>query len=461
LCRAIVYATLLLALAAIPRVFLLGNHSLWLDESYSLGVSASEVSQILANTDSAHPPLYYLLLHFWLALGRSEVLLRLPSAILGALSVPLAYVLVRVWFPERTALLVAFLLALSPLHVWYSQEARMYSLVTLLGLGSMLCLSLVLERGGPIWWVAYLFSSLAGLYTHYGMLALLLGENVWVVSRWATRRGKPGFVGIWFASQAALALGFLPWIPVFISNISGQAGFDSFILATLGSLWDADDGVLLGGGLAFLLALAVGTSVLWLKRPARTAEQRVAWLGTAALVAYPLLTISSAVPLGISVKRQLVILLPYFLLLAAAGLEKLRRGRNLVTLSMVFLACVSLAASYVQRETEDWRGPARIVQGEGQANDAILFYAGYTQSSFNFYYRGALAEVPVSFGDMDSQLGDVQHRYRRTWVILSHDTYDDPDGEFRMWVARRWTLLRDWSFVGVEVRLYDTGNGES
>src|SRR5207248_4339625 len=81
---------------------------------------------------SGPPPLYYLLAHAWLALGDDEAVLRTLSALLGALAVPLLGLLGAALFERRVGLLAAALLAGAPAHVFYSRDARMYPLLTLL-----------------------------------------------------------------------------------------------------------------------------------------------------------------------------------------------------------------------------------------------------------------------------------------------------------------------------------------
>jgi uncharacterized membrane protein len=86
-----------------------------------------------------HPPLYYALLQIWVALvGKSDVAIRLLSALIGTATIPVLYALARRLFDEtRVAIFAAGVIALAPFHIYYSQEARMYGLVTLLGLASV------------------------------------------------------------------------------------------------------------------------------------------------------------------------------------------------------------------------------------------------------------------------------------------------------------------------------------
>jgi uncharacterized membrane protein len=149
-----------LALAALLTITLLALglrlgrltfQPLWWDEGTSVYFASQPLSDLTAATAAdIHPPFYYLLLHFWMLLcGRGEAALRLFSVVIGALTIPLLYGVGRRLFDTRTALLAALLLALSPFHVYYSQEVRMYALVTLLGLASVYLMLRLLEEPNP------------------------------------------------------------------------------------------------------------------------------------------------------------------------------------------------------------------------------------------------------------------------------------------------------------------------
>jgi hypothetical protein len=119
-------AVTLTAAALVIRLAWLGRKSFWLDEVFVLQVAARKVGAILSAQADPHPPLYYLGMHYWLALGSSESVARLPSAILGAFCVGLIYLLGRLLWGDWVGRVAAIMLAVAPVHLWYSQEARMY-----------------------------------------------------------------------------------------------------------------------------------------------------------------------------------------------------------------------------------------------------------------------------------------------------------------------------------------------
>lgn len=122
------------------RIYDLGSESIWYDEAISVAVAKldllAQIQWSFVQNDN-NPPLYYEILHFWIAIfGDSEFASRLPSAILGSFSIIAIYSVGRLLFNKNVGLLAALILATSVFHIKYSQEARAYSLLAFLSLVS-------------------------------------------------------------------------------------------------------------------------------------------------------------------------------------------------------------------------------------------------------------------------------------------------------------------------------------
>ncbi|MFQ5343893.1 MAG: glycosyltransferase family 39 protein, partial [Anaerolineae bacterium] len=135
--RWLLWAILLLALGL--RVFQLDGQSLWYDEGTSVALAGRGLGNITRSAAAdIHPPFYYYLLHGWTALvGFSPTAVRSLSALIGTILVALTWVLGRQLFGPTVGLTAAFLAAVSPFQVYYSQETRMYILAAMLGALSM------------------------------------------------------------------------------------------------------------------------------------------------------------------------------------------------------------------------------------------------------------------------------------------------------------------------------------
>ena len=133
-------------LGGLLRVNQIGAKGLWLDEAFSVWMGWNSLPDLIAwllRVDQ-HPPLYYTLLHLWMTFGDSAAHVRTLSALFGTLTIPVIYLLGRRLSGRGAGLIAALILALSPFHVRFAQETRMYTLLTLNVSLAMLCLTYVL-----------------------------------------------------------------------------------------------------------------------------------------------------------------------------------------------------------------------------------------------------------------------------------------------------------------------------
>jgi mannosyltransferase len=194
------------ALAAVLRFATLGAQSLHHDEIVTvgriLGGGFGEAMEGVRDSESA-PPLYYALAWGWTQLaGTGEFGLRSLSALAGVATVPVAYLLAAELRDRRAGVFAAALVAVNPMLLWYSQEARGYALLALFCAASALYFVRARERGEGrdlIWWGV--FSALA-LTTHYFAIFPIAIEALWLLAR---RRGE-ALRGIWIVALACLAL---------------------------------------------------------------------------------------------------------------------------------------------------------------------------------------------------------------------------------------------------------------
>jgi hypothetical protein len=189
----------ILAVAAAARLPTLSLQSFWYDEAYTpVHVLHASLAATLRSV-TAHentPPLWYVLV--WgisRVLGTGVVALRLLSALAGVALVGVAWAIGEELGSRRTAAIFAAILALNPLMVWYSQEARAYELYALLGAVSLLCFLRCCRAPSGRSLALWSLSSVLALLTHYfavflvGPEALLLLGRVWTPRRTPRSRG--------------------------------------------------------------------------------------------------------------------------------------------------------------------------------------------------------------------------------------------------------------------------------
>ena len=184
-------AVIILVGAAL-RFYRLGANSLWIDEFATLGLAAQAPGEILRTSSSANfiPPLYFLLVHsVWQVLGESEFALRLPSVIAGICTIPIVWALTRNITGSRgTANIAAALLAVNPLHVWYSQEARPYALLLFFGCSGLLAFVRAVHTGSRWDWGGFWICSTLAILTH--TTGVIFVAIAWSWGLWGAERRR-------------------------------------------------------------------------------------------------------------------------------------------------------------------------------------------------------------------------------------------------------------------------------
>ena len=190
---------------------------LWLDEALSVNIAKLPLSQIpTALRRDGAPPLYYVLLHFWISLfGGSDVAVRSLSGACSLVALIGLFFLVRRIWGSEAAFIATGIFAASAFATYYATEARMYALVMLLVVGLGWTVALLAERA-TIWRAAGLWAvATALLYTHYWSLFLFGALGAWFVLM-ALAGGTVRRCGLFgLAGLVAAAVSFLPWLSIF------------------------------------------------------------------------------------------------------------------------------------------------------------------------------------------------------------------------------------------------------
>lgn len=433
-CRLALGGIVLLALAL--RLLRLGFQPLWWDEGWSVYFATTSLGSMVSLTAvDIHPPFYYALLHAWIGLvGAPPLALRLLSVVSGTAAVPLLYWSGRRLAGSRAGLVAALLLAVSPFAIYYSQEVRMYGLVTLLGLAAFYFALRMEDRAwGPLPWLGYVLAGALALYTQYYAAFLLLALNLALMARRLARRRPLRAWLPWLAAQVAVALLFLPWLlyagTKLLTYVRYKVGVEEDVpipfFRYLGQHLAAFDWGHAEGGLAAwwwlgLIPLAVLAACLLPTFRLRTRPRGPAGAGpspkagvSGSLLLCGLLLVLLLGGFGVNllfpftaprIERQLLLALPYFLLLVAAALVHLfERSRPLALLALAsFLAAalVSLVFFYsVPRYSEDdYRPVAAQIAALARPADALVavhpWQVGYFESYVPAGHRPRLVLSP-------------------------------------------------------------------
>jgi hypothetical protein len=412
-------------------------------------------------TKDTHPPFYYLLIHFTRQLwGETDFAYRYPSLLLGLLLLPLLYQLGRRLHNRYLGLVVTGLTAVNPLHIWYAQEARMYTLFALLMAGAAYALWRAIS-GGDLrrWLVVYLLVAGLGLYTHYTAVFLIAAQApFWLWLLWQNGQKKLIIAGAVLAVLAAVPL--IPYtVPRLFTGAEANYGYvspltmlhDIIRFFALGLTVDYDQwGIilltLLGLGLLLLGTYAAGS---W--------STRAFLLGYLLAVVLGLMAGSLLKPMYQGV-RHIMVGSPAFLLLVGWGLvfaaerawqqKLIFNGWTAVfiigLITLITGPVLALDNRYNQHDLyakDDFR--ALIAQMERLAgeNDVIV-YNNAINLPMHDHYRTrddlAVAAVPVyptlAVQTAVADLTQLAQTYNRIWFVTDPPA-DDRDTEQ---VARRW-----------------------
>ncbi|MBN1991419.1 MAG: glycosyltransferase family 39 protein [Anaerolineae bacterium] len=417
---------LILLLAALLRFYQLAGQSLWADEGNSVALARRGFAEIVRRTAfDIHPPFYYWLLKIWTALfGSGEVALRSLSAVLGIGAVYLTWRLGCRLINERAGLIAAFLVAISPLSVYYSQETRMYMLLTFLGcLTVLLGLRLVDPPRPNRLMLAYIFTATAGLYTHYAYPVILIALNLAVLfylihpSPFALRRSQ---LPAWLGLQLIPLLFYLPWLPTAWRQLTTWPAAHIAIslrevletISTtllLGLSWPAAQGLLLTLILGLVLLI-----IPWPVRHGARVTSRLPYHSLLLLYLWFLLPISLTVIIfSPAFLKFLLVASPPLALLLALLIERTVSpprpqafsGDNTTAprpafparylIGGAFLLAISAASAvslyhyytHPAYARDNYRGLVNFVKAVGGPDDAVILHAEGQQDVFNYYFE--------------------------------------------------------------------------
>jgi mannosyltransferase len=212
----------LTVLAALLRFTRIGHQGFWFDEGNTallVHFSPGKMLGLIPQSEST-PPLYYCVAWAWARVfGYGEAGLRSLSALAGVLTVPVAYGAATKLISRRAGLIAGALTACNPLLIWYSQEARSYSLLVLLSATALLAFAHARATPTPRTLLAWVIAAALALATHYYALLVIVPQAVWLLAlHW---RRRPVQIAIGALGVCGLAL-----IPLAISqNGTGHASW--------------------------------------------------------------------------------------------------------------------------------------------------------------------------------------------------------------------------------------------
>jgi len=401
---------LILILALILRLINL-NQSLWLDEAVQAITAKNSISYIFTEiTGDFHPPIYHFLMHFWVMIfNNSEISLRFPSVLFGIGAVYFVYKIGRLSNLKYLGYLGALFLATAPFHIYYSQEARMYSMGAFLVAGSVYYYMEFLKDAKGSFknkGVLYFIFTLLALYTDYYAFLVLLAQGIYSFFKKRYR---------FFYFYLLYFIFYLPWLPMVLNQIKagiaakqiiplwGSLVNISFIKAlpltfvkfSIGRITIFDKkiySVVILGILGWLGILGMKV-VKEIKNKKEDLLNIIAlWFGVPLVFSW---IISLVIP-NFQPFRLLLILPAFYLLLAFGANENRSFPKYLFIALILGINLTSLSVYYLNPYfyREDWRGLVNFLKKDQQ----IKVVLPSTSSNWPIKYYDSASEIKMIYG---------------------------------------------------------------
>lgn len=491
----------ILLLAFLLRVAYLDAQSLWWDEAFSVTISRMDLQSLLAAVlaDRVHPPLYYLVLRVWLTLGQGEFVVRALSAFLGVLGMASLFPMAALVGDRRLGAVSAFALAISPMHIWYSQEARMYSLVVFLTVLANYFFARLLRSEGRATWLGYGITTLLAMHTHYLALFVILAQMTHLI---VTRQRHRSLLRNWLLCMLIVGLLSSPWFgAIFLTGGFYRASI-SWIRPVMpqdlfwtiydfglgsssdpGNLFNILSTVLLTAMLAYVsIHLLLGKipaprrSVLWFVW---------LWLFLPLILVF-LISLDWPLPQkrSIYMDRFLIPSLPAFLILISCGITQIFKRKRVLGAVMAAALLVPITGSVYAQFSEqtyhrdNWRQAIADIKAGAQSGDLLLVRPHdyvpldyYDLQEIPWFTVPYLESVDEYETYLDTHLADNMSVGGRLWTMIvceNADAHrfvqDSPQNlmdkvhndELRAWLLSHYQLLDERVYRGIYLASYGT-----
>ncbi|WPN99400.1 glycosyltransferase family 39 protein [Pseudomonas sp. MUP55] len=482
----------IIGLATAIRFYRLSDPSVWADEAFSVLLSRHSPAFIWVHTAfDVHPPFYYELLHYWMMLwGDSPFAVRSMSAVMGVVGVALGIWLTELAANRKAAVWAGVMLAILPITVRYSQEARMYALMASLMFASTIALFCWVRQPSKYrFLVVYVLLMSAGFYTHYF-------SAICVVAHWCYM-GLLGARGIytpvlirrlaWWLANVAIIVAYSPWLYTLWDRLSArdvvnQTGSMGWIAGvTLGTLPSAHWRTLMAAnGKALFESLYLGVpAVMFILAIGLVLKDRSRYQFPSALIIYTYVPLVLVFLLSLVkpmfMERYLffsLMALPIVivLLLESVPYKALKWGALLL---FIALECVGLRTVYIQREDLDgnrnrqalpFDEMATYVAQSSMPGDRMVVEDGLWY--FSVLYYNELPSLPQLHRGIDSGLGSSTILMPSAAQVYLSDMAFIPEGNCRVWwLGRRggstvfpdsWQQLSERPMGTMDLRLFQT-----
>ncbi|MFA5933026.1 MAG: glycosyltransferase family 39 protein [Microgenomates group bacterium] len=452
-------------LAAFFRLISL-NQSLWWDEAINVVYARqSDLWWFITKypLGDFHPPGWFFILWVWGHLfGWSEVSVRMPSVLLGIGTVYITYLIAKELFSRKVGLLAALMLSLAPLHIYYSQEARMYALSAFAV--SLSIYSLIrLLRNDRYSLLIYLLSSALVLYSDYVAYFIFPTQLIYVFLF------QKQYIKTILLSLGLSVMLFSPWLFIFPNQLTagqntailipgwkevvGGSSLKELVLLPVKTLMGR---VSLENSLLYLLLIAVLASpFLFVFTNVKKVFDNKYYLILFWLIFTPVLVWIFSYIVPVFSYFRLLYILPAFYIAAAVCLVKFSNSYFKMLLGLILFFELSVSCLYLfdnNFQREDWRGAIDIVTQNIDKQTLVVFENTEIPAAAKYYSNNLTNFEPGLADDFESKFLNVRKVYLFEYLA---DVYDPERSIEQKIKGMNFIEINTYNFIGVGfVRVY-------
>lgn len=389
----------IVTLGAVFRVYHLGYRSFYFDEAYQYFASLDPLHLI---RDDGHPPLSHYIEHFIVHLGRDEATLRMIPVLFGIGTIVVTYQLGKALFDKRIGLISALFVAISPILIYYSQEARPYSQFVFFSIASFLLLLSMVKKPSIQQSLVYILATVFCLYSHIFAVFVLMAHNIYILLLWKKERFnlKP-----WIVIQLLILVCYIPAIMFILDAMGQRAPLPYSIINTTAGLFyvfsfgrllfpaDLNLIIVALGAIVFGGGILLGIKHLWQKNN----RASLFFLAVAITVIFVLLVNYKFRIFNEEDSRYLLYLSPLFYILSVRGITSISNvpARLISIVLVLIISAASLHPYYFKWDTlgkGSFRQASEEIKNQALTNNDLILCSDYQiQRVIGYYLRNKSA----------------------------------------------------------------------
>ena len=483
------FPILILLFSIILRLYGLSKESIWIDEAYSLELSSRSFSEITIGTaNDQHPPFYYYLLKIWMFGTTNLIKARYLSVLLGVINIIQIFYFSRYLFKtnKKNIYIITSLIAISPIHIWYSQEIRMYILLLVLTTASTFFFTkLISENYSKKQFAYYVILNLFSIYTHNYAIFIILFQFLFTCFLSISKKiTKKMFLKIIFGFFFVL-ISYSPWIIILFNQILFHkiTWIDDFSLSVLSTgifrLISGYPIMVIGNTSKVILLFIFGIFVIFgsLRYLFKNKVQSRTYLLLLTWGFIPLIIISLfSIKYPIFQNKQLLILLFPMLSIIILLLNDLF-PKKISNSFIIILLCMNIISTIYQHSTinkDDWLSLVDFLKEEYQTGDILFYnpaaiqysikYNSFVNNPFKFqaYPRnydivsGGWAGEKLTIETSDEIIEDLIDTSNRVWYLEFAPEFWDPNQYLnKSFISKFGLPILSNEFGNVKLSLYE------